>query len=268
VTLLVRPPIAARVSLGVMVAAMIATPLFTQGGDQRRALANVVVLSLFAVGLLTTWAVHRMRAIVAAGAVVVTTYFIELLGSTTGFPFGTYDYTSALTPQVAGVPLLVSFAWAGVTLVVYGMFAGGLARWVQLAMMAASITAWDVFLDPQMVGEGYWQWQPASLAFRGIPLVNYVGWFATALINSTLVMAICRAPHAVKSHALIPHGLTSRDATLQLSVITYATLTVLSTIGFVFFFDDVVVAVVGAVAMGTCLWWGLRRSRRSAIGLT
>ena len=267
-TSLVRPPIAARVSLGVMVAAMIATPLFDQGGEQRRALANVVVLSLFAVGLLTTWAMHRMRAIVAAGAVVVTTYFIELLGSTTGIPFGAYDYTSALTPQVAGVPLLVSFAWAGITLVVYGMFAGGGARWVQLAMMAASITAWDVFLDPQMVGEGYWQWQPASLAFRGIPLVNYVGWFATALINSALVMVICRAPHAVKSHALIPHGLTSRDATSQLSDITYATLTGLSMVGFMFFFDDVVVAVVGAVAMGTCLWWGLRRSRRSAVGLT
>ena len=66
-TSLVRPPIAARVSLGVMVAAMIATPLFDQGGEQRRALANVVVLSLFAVGLLTTWAVHQRRALVAAG---------------------------------------------------------------------------------------------------------------------------------------------------------------------------------------------------------
>ena len=236
-----------------MVAAMIATPLFDQGGEQRRALANVVVLSLFAVGLLTTWAVYQTRAIVAAGAVVVTTYFIELLGSTTGFPFGAYDYTRALTPQVAGVPLLVSFAWAGITLVVYGMFAGGGVRWVQLAMMAASITAWDVFLDPQMVGEGYWQWQPASLAFRGIPLVNYAGWFATALINSALVMVICGVPHGVRS---------------RLSLITYATLTILSTIGFVFFFDDVVVAAVGAVVMGTCLWWGLRRSRRSAIGLT
>ena len=256
-TSLVRPPIAARVSLGVMVAAMIATPLFDQGGEQRRALANVVVLSLFAVGLLTTWAVHRMRAIVAAGAVVVTTYFIELLGSTTGFPFGAYDYTGALTPQIAGVPFLVSFAWAGITLVVFGVFAGG-ARWAQLAMMAASITAWDVFLDPQMVGEGYWQWQPASLAFRGIPLVNYAGWFATALINSALVMAICRTPHAAELQMTTSH----------LSIITYATLTVLSTIGFVFFFDDVVVAAVGAVAMGTCLWLGLRRSRRSALGLT
>ena len=261
-TSLVRPLIAARVSLGVMVAAMIATPLFDQGGEQRRALANVVVLSLFAVGLLTTWAVHRMRAIVAAGAVVVTTYFIELLGSTTGFPFGAYDYTGALTPQIAGVPLLVSFAWAGITFVVYGMFAGGGARWVQLSMMAVSITAWDMFLDPQMVGEGYWQWQPASLAFRGIPLVNYAGWFATALINSALVVVICGVPHGVKSQGSIPHGAPQR-----LSIATYATLTVLSTIGFVFFFDDVVVAAVGAAAMGACLWWGLRRSRRSAIRL-
>ena len=252
-----RTPVAASVALGVMVAAMIATPLFDQGGEQRRALANVVVLSLFAVGLLTTWAVHRMRALVAAGAVVVTTYFVELLGSTTGFPFGAYDYTGALTPQVAGVPLVVSFAWAGITLVVFGMFAGG-ARWMQLSMMAVSITAWDVFLDPQMVGEGYWQWQPVSLAFRGIPLVNYAGWLATALVNSALVMAICRAPHAAESQI----------ATSRLSLITYATLTGLSTIGFMFFFDDVVVAAVGAAAMGACLWRGYRVSRRSAIGIT
>lgn len=257
-----RTPVAASVALGVMVVAMIATPLFAVGGNERRALANVVVLSLFAVGLLTTWAVHRMRAIVAAGAVVVTTYFVELLGSTTGFPFGAYDYTGALTPQVAGIPLVVSFAWAGITLVVYGMFAGG-ARWMQLSMMAVSITAWDVFLDPQMVGEGYWQWQPASLAFRGIPLVNYAGWLATALVNSALVMAICRTRHAAKSHAVESQITTSRP-----SFITYATLTGLSTIGFVFFFDDVVVAAVGAAAMGACLWRGYRVSRPSAIGIT
>lgn len=252
-----RTPVAAAVALGVMVAAMIATPLFAEGGNERRALANVVVLSLFAVGLLTMWAVHRMRAIAAAGAVVVTTYFVELLGSTTGFPFGAYDYTGALTPQVAGVPLVVSFAWAGITLVVFGMFAGG-ARWMQLSMMAVSITAWDVFLDPQMVGEGYWQWQPASLAFRGIPLVNYAGWLATALVNSALVMAICRTPHAAELQM----------TTSRLSIATYATLTGLSTIGFVFFFDDVVVAAVGATAMGACSWYGYRVSRHSAIGIT
>lgn len=252
-----RTPVAAAVALGVMVAAMIATPLFAEGGNERRALANVVVLSLFAVGLLTTWVVHRMRAIVAAGAVVVTTYFVELLGSTTGFPFGAYDYTGALTPQVAGVPLVVSFAWAGITLVVFGMFAGGV-RWMQLSMMAVSITAWDVFLDPQMVGEGYWQWQPASLAFRGIPLVNYAGWLATALVNSALVMAICRTPHAAELQM----------TTSRLSIATYATLTGLSTIGFVFFFDDVVVAAVGATAMGACSWYGYRVSCRSAIVIT
>ena len=57
-----------------MVVAMIATPLFDQGGEQRRALANVVVLSLFAVGLLTTWAVHQRRAIVAAKAALAIVF--------------------------------------------------------------------------------------------------------------------------------------------------------------------------------------------------
>ena len=242
-------PLATRGMFLLMVVAMIATPLFAQGGDQRRVLANVVVLSLFGVGVLTTWAAHRLRAIAAAGAVIAATYFVELLGSTTGFPFGEYDYTGALTPQLAGIPVVVLFAWAGITLVVHGVFAGRLRRvWLQLPMMAAAITAWDVFLDPQMVGEGYWQWKTASVAFRGIPIVNYVGWFVTALLNSALVVGLCRP---------------RREAASRFALTTYATLAALSTVGFVFFFDDVVVALVGAVTMGACVWCGYNLSRHT-----
>jgi len=243
-------PVAVRgayASLGVMVAAMIATPLFAQRSDERTLLASVVVLSFFATALLSTWCVYRWRAVIAAVVVIVATYLVELLGSTTGVPFGAYEYTDQLHLQLAGVPLVVSIAWAAITLTVFGMFAGRMQTlWLQLVVMAAAITAWDVFLDPQMVAEGYWTWQPASLNFRGIPLVNYLGWFATALMNSAMVVAVCR-PVQRFSH--------------QISLATYAVITVLSTIGFFFFFDDVVVATVGLATMGSCTWLAYRLSR-------
>jgi putative membrane protein len=46
---------------------------------------------------------------------------------------------------------------------------------------AGALTAWDVALDPQMVGVGIWVW-PDGGAYHGIPLVNFAGWFAVGLV--------------------------------------------------------------------------------------
>jgi len=235
----------------VMVAGMVATPLFEQGGDERRMLALVVVSALFVTALSAAVRDHGLRSVVAALAIVVVTFLMEIVGSKTGFPFGEYDYTGALTPQLFGVPIIVAFAWAGITLTVHGALRdmrigrgsvdSGWQRNVgRVALMACAITAWDAFLDPQMVGEGYWQWQPASPAYRGIPLVNYLGWLLTASITSAIAVAVCGRPN--------------NDRASELPRITYATLAVLSTIGFAVFFDDMVVAVGGGVAMGIFVW--------------
>ena len=259
----------------VMVAGMIATPLFEQGGDERRMLALVVVSALFVTALSAAARDHGLRSVVAALAIVVVTFLMEIVGSKTGFPFGEYRYTGALTPQLFGVPIVVAFAWAGITLTVHealrdvrirrmrigrGSVDSGWQRNVgRVALMACAITAWDAFLDPQMVGEGYWQWQPASPAYRGIPLVNYLGWLLTAIITSAIAVAVCERR---KNHATFGD---TNDRASELLRITYATLAVLSTIGFAVFFDDMVVAVVGGVAMGIFVWLSYAsRTRRVA----
>lgn len=247
-------PRVALLAFVVMVAGMVATPLFERGGDERRLLALVVVVALFATAVVASTASHGVRSLVVAGAIVVVTFLVEVLGSRTGFPFGEYDYTGALSPQLFGVPVVVSFAWAGITLTVHGALrdisvgSPRTAASARITTMALAITAWDVFLDPQMVGEGYWRWEPASPSFRGIPLVNYLGWMLTAGVTATL--------------ALIGCGPVRRPAS-SLPRITYATLAVLSTLGFLFFFDDAVVAVVGALAMGCFVvvsWRGAGRT--------
>lgn len=225
----------------VMVAGMITTPLFDQGGDERRVLALVVVAALFVCGLASAVYAHGRRAMFAALVIVVFTFLVEVLGSSTGFPFGSYDYSTALTPQLLDVPIVVSFAWAGITLVAHGAFGA------RVMVMAGAITAWDAFLDPQMVGEGYWQWQPVSVAYRGIPLVNYAGWLLTATITSLIAARLCG---------------TARRTSTTLPRTVYATLAVLSTIGFTFFFDDLVVALVGGVAMGVFMVLSFKGERK------
>ena len=103
---------------------------------------------------------------------------------------------------------------------------------------AAALTAWDLFLDPQMVGEEFWVWARRGL-YRGIPLTNFAGWFLTGLgVMATL-------------EALLPPdtyrgGEPDADGAL---VGEYAYMGVMETIGFARYFDDPVVAVVGGLGM-------------------
>jgi putative membrane protein len=114
----------------------------------------------------------------------------EAIGVATGWPFGRYAYTGTLGPELLGVPVVVPLAWAMMTwpaLVVARTLAVRGA--VVVVIGAAALTAWDVFLDPQMVAAGHWTWldpQPALPLVPGIPLTNYAGW----LLVSVLVMTV------------------------------------------------------------------------------
>jgi len=122
---------------------------------------------------------HRgLAAVALAGAVG---FAAEVLGVATGRPFGHYRYTERLGPRVAGVPLLAAAAWALMSrpawIVAGRITTRGPAR---VALAAAALTAWDVFLDPRMARDGYWIWEKAG-RYEGIPASNYVGWLGTGL---------------------------------------------------------------------------------------
>jgi uncharacterized membrane protein len=59
------------------------------------------------------------------------------------------------------------------------------SRPARIALAAWGLAAWDLFLDPQMVAEGYWTWldpTPALPGVPGVPIGNYVGWLGFALV--------------------------------------------------------------------------------------
>lgn len=110
----------------------------------------------------------------------------EAVGVATGFPFGPYAYTGTLGPELLGVPLVVPLAWvmmAWPALVVARTLARRGAAVVLIAAFA--LTAWDVFLDPQMVAAGHWFWfdpEPGLPLIPGVPLTNYAGWLLVSVV--------------------------------------------------------------------------------------
>ena len=123
----------------------------------------------------------------------VLSFFAEFIGSTTGIPFGKYHYTDVLQPQLSNVPLLIPLAWMMMLPPAWAISATILKQKTKLSniqftihfslVSALAFTAWDLFLDPQMVGWNFWVWEIPGQYF-GIPLVNYLGWaFVSGLLT-------------------------------------------------------------------------------------
>ncbi len=102
----------------------------------------------------------------------------ELLGVSTGRPFGAYSYSEKLGTRIGGVPVLAAAAWAMMARPAW-VVAGLIDRRppARVALAAGALTAWDAFLDPRMAREGYWSW-PEGGRYEGIPASNFLGWFA------------------------------------------------------------------------------------------
>lgn len=214
-------------------------------------LSSLVVVAFFLTALAVVvdrWG--AARAFGAAAFVVVATLGVERLGTSTGFPFGEYDYTGALQPTVAGVPVIVPLAWfaMGIPALEVGHAIRArfsTRRWtgsgrsarresvVAVLVGAGALTAWDLFLDPQMVEARYWTWAVDG-AYEGIPLSNYAGWLGTGVVVLAVVDRIR------------PDG--RADVPL---LALYTWWTVMSTIGCLVFFGRPLVGVVGGVGMGT-----------------
>jgi putative membrane protein len=217
-------------------AGMVAFPLAARGGGARRAISGLVVGGLAATtgaSAVARWG--AARAALAASVVGVASGLVEHVGTATGRPFGAYRYSGLLRPSVAGVPVIVPAAWWAMALPAREAAAAALGRrsapGTRIAVGAAALTAWDLFLDPQMTAEGYWRWARPG-RYRGIPLTNYAGW----LLTGAAIMAVLEL-------ALPPAG---ADAAL---VAEYAGMAVMETVGFAAFFGDLVVAAAGGGGM-------------------
>lgn len=121
----------------------------------------------------------------------------ELLGTSTGFPFGHYSYLSGLGYKIAGlVPFTIPLSWFYVGCVSYLLARAGLevdkkpSLWRHVSAIglgALLLTSWDFVLDPAMSQTAlpFWYWQQPG-AFFGMPYQNFAGWLGTGSVFMTV----------------------------------------------------------------------------------
>jgi putative membrane protein len=172
------------------------------------------------------------RAAVFFAVATVISLSAELAGVRTGLIFGRYVYTEALGPKILGdVPYVIPLAWFMMVYPAYVIaslaldgqpFAKGgrLGRLCFFALVAGLImTAWDLTLDPYMVGvPKAWVWHDGGPYF-GVPFHNYAGWVLTTFVVFLVYVALERRL------PLRPLGRLQRHV-IALPLVTYAFMSV------------------------------------------
>jgi uncharacterized membrane protein len=247
-----RRPSVPAVLAGMVVLAQIGYPL-TPVGTGRDRLTVLTVLVFAAASVLHAATSRGTRAAVALVAVAGGGGLLaEAVGIATGVPFGRYAYAGTLGPTLLGVPLVIPLAWV---MMAWPAYLVGIRlarrRLARVAIAAAALASWDLFLDPQMVDAGHWHWSDPSPALPGVPavpLTNYAGW---ALVGVVLMALLHRTVRTEPS--------TLDTVPYALYLWTYAS----SALALAAFFGLPAAALWGGLGMGVValpLAWSLRRT--------
>lgn len=133
------------------------------------------------------------KTLIFFGASATISLSMELLGTTTGFPFGPYTYTDLLGYKILGhVPYPIPLSWFFMGFTAY-LLANLLVErlgWRRQTLWALVLgvyflTVWDLSLDPSMANSHlsmqFWTWSEPGPYF-GMPIRNLVGWSFNGLI--------------------------------------------------------------------------------------
>lgn len=197
----------------------------------------------------------------------------ELLGTSTGFPFGDYAYLSGLGYKIAGlVPFTIPLSWFYMGFVCYllarcGLQVNSSSSWIRhlgaIATGAILLTAWDLVLDPAMSQAPFpfWTFQEEG-SFFGMPYRNLLGWVGTGAIFMTVAALLWRQKTI----------LLSRQQ-LNLPLITYlvnfafgATITVVSLDAR--FLLPTSLSVLLGVVPAIALWWVSKANKFSEMDIS
>jgi len=139
------------------------------------------------------------RAAAAIGLLTLYAYAVEYVGTTTGVPYGVFEYGVDLGPMLLGkVPVGLPIFFLPLVANAYLLcllLLGDRARsvLVRVPVVIATVLLMDLALDPGAVAIGFWTYDlaaaplsvwpyDASVGFYGVPLSNYAGWVLSATV--------------------------------------------------------------------------------------
>ncbi|AFY38736.1 protein of unknown function DUF422 [[Leptolyngbya] sp. PCC 7376] len=167
---------------------MVAFRLSMANGGVMYMVLGMLAIALYGYRLLG--AVKLLTFLIPALAISVSA---ELMGTSTGFPFGAYHYTTGLGYKIAGlVPFTIPLSWfylgfSSFLIARVGLQKYNLPRWAYtlaaIALGSLLLTSWDFVLDPGMsqTSVPFWEWEVVG-PFFGMPYENFTGWFGTGTI--------------------------------------------------------------------------------------
>lgn len=237
-------------------------------GHTRTVLTILGVLSFFAESTIHAFVYRGTKFVLTfLFAVLSLSFLAEVIGVHTGLPFGNYSYAPTLGWQLWQVPLLIPLAWF---MMMYPCWLIAIrltvSRIWQIAIASWLMATWDLFLDPQMVTEGFWTWHGyASRESNDIPLSNFFGWLMTAVIVFAVLSAVLPKNSSLDFELAKPE-VRNLDLVPFLAVAWVWLGSFIANIGwFKPFLDQPDTAISGLVGMGIVLvpfYWRLVRQLR------
>lgn len=265
---------AARTGWVALAAMAVAQVVSSRTGHLEIFVSLIVVLLAVASVSFTAIGAGWPRALSAAAAAFALGLAAEWAGTRTGFPFGAYRYTGLLRPAAGSVPLVVPLAWAAMGLPGYAVGATlARGRAGRIVAGAVALTAWDLFLDPQMIRNGFWRWAHSG-PYQGVPLSNFAGWLlVSAVLMAVFDVVLSAGRHRASSHRAAPDPRARPHKPRQITdhpglLVSYTVMAVMETVGFAAIFPHGrTIALAGALGMGipAALAWA-RRSRNKTGG--
>jgi putative membrane protein len=186
----------------------------------------------------------------------------ELLGTSTGFPFGEYGYLSGLGYKVAGlVPFTVPLSWFYMGFVCYLLARSGIDARIKtgnpvsflrpilgVALGAMILTSWDFALDPAMSQAAYPFWHFGQVgSFFGTPYRNFAGWLATGALFMTVAALFWKKTPIVLSRQQLVFPLV-----IYVSNIAFSAVITIFGVGL---WMPVGLSILFGVAPAVILWW-------------
>ena len=153
-----------------------------------RMFLDPLMLALFIAALAAAWSGfwRAAPALFVLGSAIG--FLFELVGLSTGVPFGRYEYVGLARPTIAGVPIPVVIAWGLYTTVAYLCASATVRRRLSRILLASAyMVILDLGLDPVLVEAGLWRWVEAGvLTWYGVPITNFIGWYVVSATTLTI----------------------------------------------------------------------------------
>lgn len=170
----------------------------------------------------------RLRALAVLSIGLVS----ELVGLFSGWPFGSYSYTSNWVPVLplgggAFFPLLLPFSWVMVVAACSLVVRGG-SRWGRALQVGFLAMLVDLPMEwANVMALNYWKWsspsEPIGALPFGVPILNSVGWFLVASVGGFVLSkapetdsnAMIKGVHVLGAHVTLMIGLGIIGATFK-----------------------------------------------------